>query len=181
MYREASWQIYNCIINSNISFDKGAFSFGEWWCLQVPHQVDGGKNAHPLRFHSMTDLVERKRIKTWSHQIISTCFFIFFLLVKIISKGPLCSESSFTGWPLLPRKTVLWMCAHILLAIFVKIIAAWVNQEERHCFSPHSEFRDGVIRPFFSFDLFPFFLLFLLFFLLLLVFLETGRAGTFYK
>lgn len=78
MYMEASWQIYNCVINSNISFDKGSISFGEWWCLQVPHQVDGGKNAHSLRFHSMTDSVERKRIKTWSHPIISTCFFFYF-------------------------------------------------------------------------------------------------------
>lgn len=62
--------------------------------------------------------------------------FFFFLLVKITSKGPLCLESSFTWQPLLPRKTVLWMCTHSLLAIFVKIVAAWVNQEERHCFSP---------------------------------------------
>lgn len=113
---------------------KGPSPFDEWWCLQVPHKAVGEKNAHPLRVHSMTDSVERKRIKAWSHQIISSCF--FFLLVKITSKGPLCLESSFTWQPLLPRKTVLWMCTHSLLAIFVKIVAAWVNQEERHCFSP---------------------------------------------
>lgn len=119
MYMEASWQIYNCVINSNISFDKGSISFGEWWCLQVPHQVDGGKNAHPLRFHSMTDSVERKRIKTWSHQIISTCFFIFFSFLSRSFPRDHCAQRAASHGELYYQEKQCCECVHTFCLQFL--------------------------------------------------------------